>query len=167
MSWPDSRLWPAALDLYGRPGVAEACLDLQDRHGIDVDMVLVALWLAGEGAALDRARVKALEQAVERFRHEVVVRLRDARRALKRQLAEASGPAGRHPELARALRERLQSLEIDLERLELLTLEALTGDLPRDRAPGRRLALANLESVHPAALDAAATLLAGFAGDGD
>lgn len=165
--WPQSRLWPAAVELYGRPGVAEACLELQDRHGIDVNLVLLALWLAGEGAALDRTRVTVLEREVAGFREQAVVRLRDARRALKRQIASASGPAGRHPDLARALRGRLQDLEIDLERLNMITLEQLTADLPRDLEPCRDLARINLESIHSAAREATPALLAGFGEDGD
>ena len=31
-SVPD--FWSFSLDFYGRPGVAETCLDLQDRHGL-------------------------------------------------------------------------------------------------------------------------------------
>jgi uncharacterized protein (TIGR02444 family) len=163
MRWPRSRLWPAALELYGRPGAAEACLALQDEHGIDVNLLLLAVWLAGEGAALDRERVAVLEDTVGRFHRDAVVRLRDARRALKRQLAEAFGPAGRQPELVAALRRRLQALEIGLERVELLTLEAMTTDLPRDRPAGHALALANLAAVHPAASGPAGAVLAALA----
>jgi len=41
--------WRFSLDAYGRPGVAAACLDLQDRHGCDVNLILYALWLGRAG----------------------------------------------------------------------------------------------------------------------
>jgi pyruvate dehydrogenase E2 component (dihydrolipoamide acetyltransferase) len=45
MDFPPSPFWSFSLDLYRRPGVAEACLALQDRASI-VDMVVRACGLA-------------------------------------------------------------------------------------------------------------------------
>jgi uncharacterized protein (TIGR02444 family) len=43
MSPPDDPFWRFSLDLYGRPGVAPACLALQDEAGADVNLVLYLL----------------------------------------------------------------------------------------------------------------------------
>src|SRR3954451_15961758 len=38
-------LWTSAASLYGAPGVAEACLALQDRYACDVNVLLFATWM--------------------------------------------------------------------------------------------------------------------------
>ena len=37
--------WRFALGFYARPGVAPACLELQDRHGKDVLIALYCCWV--------------------------------------------------------------------------------------------------------------------------
>ena len=39
-------LWDWAVAAYGRPGVAPACLDLQDRFEQNVPLLLAAAWSA-------------------------------------------------------------------------------------------------------------------------
>ena len=41
--------WDFAVELYGRPGVREACLDLQDRLGVDVVALLALVHRAASG----------------------------------------------------------------------------------------------------------------------
>ena len=38
--------WDYSLRIYANPGVADACISLQDRHGCDVNVLLLCLWLA-------------------------------------------------------------------------------------------------------------------------
>ena len=47
-----ARFWDWALEVYARPGVAEACLNLQDDHHQSVPFLLWAAWAAIEGRAL-------------------------------------------------------------------------------------------------------------------
>ena len=42
-------LWRFSLAFYARPGVSEALIGLQDRAGLDVNLVLFALWLGVSG----------------------------------------------------------------------------------------------------------------------
>ncbi|MGI9492931.1 MAG: TIGR02444 family protein, partial [Geminicoccaceae bacterium] len=49
MDWPESPFWDYSLSLYGRPGVEQACLELQRRHGLNVNLLLFAFWLADRG----------------------------------------------------------------------------------------------------------------------
>lgn len=76
--------WAFSLAFYGRAAVAAACLDLQDHHGRDVNLVLYACWvgLSGRGrlAAADFARA---EDAIAPWRRTTIEPLRSARRALK------------------------------------------------------------------------------------
>ena len=43
---PESIFWQYSIVFYARPGVAAACLALQDREKADVNLILLAFWLA-------------------------------------------------------------------------------------------------------------------------
>ncbi len=105
--------------LYAKPGVAPACLALQERHGVDVNALMFCVWLAlsGRGPA-PRATLEAAFDRVGAWHVEVVRKLRPLRRRLK------SGFEPVDAELVRALRARIQKIEIDAEHLEQLTLAA-------------------------------------------
>ena len=45
----EEALWRFSLAFYARPGVAEALIALQDRAGLDVNLMLFALWLGVSG----------------------------------------------------------------------------------------------------------------------
>ncbi len=62
---PGSGFESYAAALYGRPGVAEACLELQERVGADVNLVLLACWLAARGVRLDGPGVDRLRAVAE------------------------------------------------------------------------------------------------------
>src|SRR5690606_34209055 len=134
MDWPDNPFWDYALALYRRPGVEAACLELQARHGLDVNMVLFCCWLGRRGIAPDRATLGAIAAAAERWQEAFVRPLRAVRSRLKTDLAQPrpGDVAARFPELAAALRARVLAVEIDGERLEQLLLAELAADL----APG-------------------------------
>ncbi|MCC4265469.1 TIGR02444 family protein [Oceanimonas baumannii] len=46
-------LWQFSEQHYGRPGVAAACLSLQDEHGANVNLLLLLLLLEEQGLTLD------------------------------------------------------------------------------------------------------------------
>lgn len=142
MTWPESPLWRHAVRLYGRDGVAAACLRLQDGHGADVPLVLLALWLATRGVALDAVSAAGLLARAVQWRA-IREGLRTARRSLK-PLAAGSGAAG---ERRRGLRERIKTAELDAEHELLLELELLAADLPRSRPPSAALARDNLQQL--------------------
>jgi uncharacterized protein (TIGR02444 family) len=146
LDWPANPFWDYALELYRREGVESACLELQERHGLDVNLVLLCCWLARRGIEAERAWLKATVRAVETWQVEVVRPLRAVRRRLKVEFAEPppGGIAARWPELAARLRQRVLALEIDGERLEQLLLAELAADLPATAAPGIALASRNL-----------------------
>ena len=156
--WPDCPVWTWSVGVYGRDGVAAACLELQDRHGLDVNLLLLACWLAAHGRALDGETLARARAATGRWQAEVVRPLRAARRALKAQLA-APAPGeiahgGERGALAAGLRRRLAALELDAEHLEQLGLAAaaaaVIGRAAGDAAQraGPALAAANLARCH-------------------
>ena len=85
--------WTFSLALYGRPGVADACLALQDEQGMDVNLLLYACYATVCGQALSEADLRAVDAAVREWRAEMVAPLRALRRRsegdLKQRLSEA------------------------------------------------------------------------------
>jgi uncharacterized protein (TIGR02444 family) len=146
VDWPANPFWDYALELYRREGVEAACLELQQRHGLDVNVVLLCCWLARRGIPVDQATLAGFARAADAWQTELVRPLRAVRRQLKAALAKprpGSIPA-RWPELAAALRQRVLAVEIDGERLEQLLLAELAADLAGGAMPGVALAGANL-----------------------
>ncbi|GLK78932.1 TIGR02444 family protein [Methylopila turkensis] len=116
---PDDPHWRFALAVYSRPGVAPACLALQDRFGVDVNVLLVALYAATQrGLAVGQEEIAALDRAVAPWRAVAVAPLRSIRRALK---SFSDTP---RPEDVQTLRGQLQKLEIESERLAQSILAA-------------------------------------------
>jgi len=119
LDFPPHPFWDWSLETYARDRVSPACVGLQDRHGLDVNLLLYALWRATRTAVpLDAAGLAGCDAAVARWRDEVVVPLRGVRRDLKRR--------GEDAPLSEGLRQRVKALELDAEHLEQLML-ATTG----------------------------------------
>jgi len=77
-----SDLWRFSCLVYAVPEVAEACLLLQDWHGADVNLLLLAAWLgAARGARLDPARLPEIPGAA--WQEAVIQPLRAVRRKVK------------------------------------------------------------------------------------
>ena len=76
-----SELWAFSLVFYQQPDVMSALLALQDGAGLDVNLILFALWLglSGRGRVDDRA-VDAADRSVRVLRAEVIEPLRALRR---------------------------------------------------------------------------------------
>lgn len=123
MDFPDHPFWDFSLDVYARDGVAQACLALQDRHGVDVNVLLFCLWLGRAGhPALDAKTIDDITDQIADWHDEVVRALRRVRRLLK----EALGPI---PEtLQKSLRRRVQKVELEAEHIEQLALAAGYAD---------------------------------------
>lgn len=103
--------------LYARPGVEAACLDLQDRRGFDVTLLLHACWLGTRSIALSPGQAAALVSATVPWRFEVVRPLRRLRRRLKH------GLAGMPRVQSDRVREQVKAAELAAERAMLAVLE--------------------------------------------
>ncbi len=115
--------WRFSLRLYRRPGVAPACLALQDRLGVDVNLLLFCLWAGADGRKLT-AKTIALAVDLSRLWSDNVVRpLRHARRFLK--------PLG----LAK-LRAEVARVELATEHMEQDLLYRLAPPRPRKAPSG-------------------------------
>jgi uncharacterized protein (TIGR02444 family) len=119
--FPECRLWDFSVAVYGREGVAAACLSLQDRHRADVNLLLYCCWLGADGCrALDADALARAAAGVERWHWEVVCALRAVRKRLKENPEPASGGH------AAGLRRRIGAVELEAEHIE----QILLGGLP-------------------------------------
>ena len=127
MEFPENPFWDYAIEVYRREGVGEACLVLQERHGIDVNVLLFCCWLGASGRGdLADGRMARLVKTGARWNDDVVRRLRAVRTALKGGLDTAPR------DLSDALRARIAATEIDSEHIEHFMLVADTADLVAD-----------------------------------
>lgn len=135
--------WNFSLELYAGEGVAEACLDLQERRGCDVNVLLFCCWLGASGRpTLTADRLRSILAASDAWQTEVVKPLREMRRRLK----DRSWP-GALPETVDTVRRRVADAELAAEHAEQLKLAGLhTPPADRDRPPEKRLraAIGNL-----------------------
>jgi len=159
-----SPFWRFSLKLYRAPGVADACIALQEGAGVDVNLLLFLLWQATQRRAFTAADVAALEQRIGGWRETTVIPLRNLRRALK------SPPALVAPGTAEAFRTRIKAVELEAERLQQEAMYELAATSPLGRAvtspaEAARLNVAAYASMRAVAFPSAAvdTILAALA----
>ena len=115
--------WTFSLAFYARQHVADLCLELQDRHGVDVNVLLFLLWQASRRRRLDSDDIGQVVALVADWRQHVVLPLRAVRRVLK--TPASSWPAAE----VHALRERVKADELQAERLQQEMTERVFGEL--------------------------------------
>lgn len=123
-------LWTTMAKIYAMPGVAPACLELQDRFELDVPLFLAVLQAAGQGRRIDADAIRSLDERCDQWRTEVVRPLR----RIRVQLKANPWMEGRPPVVS--FRSALKALELDGERLEASVLEEAIAELPRDEGQG-------------------------------
>jgi len=111
----ETPFWQFSGSVYARRGVAEACLALQERHRLDVNLLLFCAWAGSNGRRLDGGDLGLLRSAARPWHDQVVAPLRAARRWLKQQTSVPES-------LGEAFREEVKALELQAEMLEQLML---------------------------------------------
>jgi len=131
--------WAFALHLYAQPGVADACLKLQDEAGVDVMMALMTVFAAARHRVLlTPAEIRELDEACRPWREQIVHPLRAIRTRLKTGPSPAPGSA------TEPFRSTIKAAELAAERLQN---QLLAERLPL-RAPERDIVAADdLRSV--------------------
>ncbi|MDP5293479.1 TIGR02444 family protein [Oceanimonas sp. CHS3-5] len=128
-------LWQFSEQHYGRPGVAAACLELQDAHDANVNLMLLLLLLEERGLTVDIAPfAPTLENRRGMFAH-----WRTLRRRLKAQL-DADDYA------------QLLQHELELERWQQQELLSVLAGLPVAAGSGALLTYLNALQVADAPL---------------
>jgi uncharacterized protein (TIGR02444 family) len=135
----ETPFWRFSLQFYRQPGVADACIALQDGSGVDVNLLLFILWSASGGRQMSADDVKKLDDRVRDWRNLTIIPIRDARRKLKgtRTLIEQGKQE--------AFRSRIKAVELEAERLQQEALYALTlSDPPGSPTEPRAAARASV-----------------------
>ena len=129
MNFPEHPFWDYSLALYKQPGVADACLYLQDRYGLNVNIVLFCVWSASSGlAALAAGQLATAIRRVSDWQQQVVAPLRHIRRALGRE------PLGIPEFLLDTYRPQIEAAELEAEHVEQLVLADFADSMSRGTA---------------------------------
>jgi uncharacterized protein (TIGR02444 family) len=127
-----------ALAVYACDGVSPACLLLQNRLDLDVNLILFGAYVgAVRGVELTAAGLVTAQQRVRDWHLEVVRPLRSVRLRLK------SGPSPAPTPATAELRRRLQEIEIESELVELAELNVVAAGVagpPLSGTPAARAA---------------------------
>jgi uncharacterized protein (TIGR02444 family) len=103
--------WTFSLDFYGKQNVAKACLSLQDRRDADVNLLLLAAYLASKGHVLDDTHLSIADGMTAGWRAAVLQQLRQVRRRLPKFAEEV-------PEDARKnVKEKILEAELAAEQV--------------------------------------------------
>ena len=108
-------IWEWVLEAYARPGVPQAALALQDRHGQNTSFLLWAV----HAEVKDPALLARAAEAARAWDRTALSPLREVRRALKPTLP----PFDDHSR--ETLREAVKGLELASERLLMETLDRM------------------------------------------
>jgi uncharacterized protein (TIGR02444 family) len=155
--------WRFSLRFYRQPGVADACIALQDGCGVDVNVMLFFLWLATERRCVSTDVARAVCTRAAPWRDEVVAPLR----AIRRRLRGGSVLVERNT--AEAFRTSVKAIELESERLQQEALFGLAAGLTtEDTATIDRAARTNIAAYEDVLgrhfTEAAATLIEALGG---
>jgi len=115
-----------ALAVHASENVPAACVSLQDRFGLDVNVLLLAAYIgAVHRQTISAEQVDAARTLVDEWHAKVVRPLRGVRRLLK------SGPAPAPDERTEEVRTKVAKAELDAE---LVELDLLDGGAREQRA---------------------------------
>jgi uncharacterized protein (TIGR02444 family) len=111
----DSPLWRFSLAVYRGAGVQEECLDVQERFGIDVNLLMLCAYVgAVEGAVLSASDIADALEGSGAWHANAVKTLRHVRRTLK-PWGTGEGPFSR---VVEALRTKVKGAELEAEQIE-------------------------------------------------
>jgi uncharacterized protein (TIGR02444 family) len=174
IEFEDHPFWDYACAVYGREGVSPALIAMQDRHGLDVNILLLCLWVSHSGrGVLADGELDHVLAVSSSWNPEIVCGLRQLRVRLR------DGVTNVPRTLSDAIRQRILDIEIDSEHVEQLALVAgLAGHEDTTRPVEQRFGdcLANLSlyfdrrGLVPAAADRddlTTVLAAAFPGIGE
>ncbi|MGJ8686156.1 MAG: TIGR02444 family protein [Spongiibacteraceae bacterium] len=118
-NYADEVVWRYVTRVYAAPGVQESCLRLQDRHGLDVCLLLMAAYSGGLGQRWSKGFLQELVDASANIRSEYVLRIRILR-------VEAKSQDG-------ALYDALKAAELAAERCQLRQLSGCLKGLSQQQ----------------------------------
>lgn len=132
MSNLSQNFWEFSLDLYSSTEISTACLDLQNKYGIDVNLLLLCCW---SGACVGELSEESLSQALnysKQWREQVVSPLRQTRRWMKSNMPiDQSQQIGFHE-----VRDEIKAVELRAEKHQQSVLEQIVMSQSNSGAGG-------------------------------
>lgn len=123
----DHPFWDFSLRVYGSDGVPAACISLQERHGIDVNLLLFSAWIGESGrGVLAESELEGALAAATAWNRDIVCALRFIRNRLK------GGIPPIPTERSDVLRKMILDVEVKSEHVEQI---ALAGAVTRQANP--------------------------------
>ncbi len=111
--------WDFSLRVYGSDGVPAACIALQERRGIDVNLLLFCAWNGESGrGVLAESDLEATLAATTAWNRDIVCALRVVRNRLK------GGMPSIPTERSDVLRKMILEIEVKSEHVEQIALAA-------------------------------------------
>jgi uncharacterized protein (TIGR02444 family) len=129
-----SPFWTFSLGYYRGAGVSEACLELQDNCGVDVNVVLFLLWLASQKRTLAADQVKLIADKVRPWQIDVIGPIRALRRMLKSDAPLLDKGS------AELFRTKIKAIELESEKLQQQAMYAMAPNLKAETAPSSEAA---------------------------
>ncbi len=115
----DHPFWDFSLRIYGSDGVPAACIALQERRGIDVNLLLFCAWIGESGrGVLAESDLEAALAATTAWNLDIVCALRVVRNRLK------DGMPPIPTERSDVLRKMILEIEVKSEHVEQIALAA-------------------------------------------
>lgn len=138
---PSTSFWNFSIHLYDQPGVADACLQLQNDHGLDVNLVLFCIWYANVKGKMTPDLLQTAITYSQEWKREIVQPLRDVRTGMKanQQLAAEIG----NNEYDK-LRAQVKSLELQTEKLQQMRLQEIAD---AEKATGENFEVPQRENL--------------------
>jgi uncharacterized protein (TIGR02444 family) len=115
-------LWTWACAAYAAPGVADACLSLQDYHEQNAPLLLWAAWTAATGRRPGEETIEAACDTARAWQSTTIAPLRAVRRTLKTPVPDLETDA------RLAVRDQVKAIELAAERYLLESLQALSPE---------------------------------------
>ncbi|UUX51001.1 TIGR02444 family protein [Nisaea acidiphila] len=131
----ENPFWSYSLSTYARENVAAECLSLQDREGLDVNLLLLCCWLGSRGTEMSAEDIRRAITAAGDWSLPVIGPIRAVRRHLK--------PLAEDEQIA-AFRKQVAALELAAEQIQQAQLFAETRALAPGKTEPAIAAAANL-----------------------
>lgn len=114
--------WDFSVRTYRTPGVPDACLSLQNDHGVDVNMLLFCAWTGESVGEFDGDLFDRANDFSSTWAENVVIPLREARTWMKHSGCDGDPMP---TDDCMALREEIKKVEFAAEKLQQRVLESL------------------------------------------
>ena len=117
MTLQSTKFWDFSNQLYGKDGVAEICLDLQENLEVDVNLLLFCYWIACFKNIPSESEWMQISQFSKSWNMNVIQPLRNARKSITEKLENHAA------NLAYAeLREQVKGNELAAEKIQQETI---------------------------------------------